>query len=52
MGDYRVMVERFIESSNAPLTTDYISQAMKNAFTSAGSDKEHHNKQKFQSCIY
>ena len=35
-----VMVERFIESSNAPLTTDYVSQAMKNAFTSAGSDKE------------
>ena len=35
---YRVMVERFIESSNAPLTTDYVSQAMKNM--SVGSDKE------------
>ena len=37
MGDYRVMVERFIESSDTPLTT--VSQAMKNACTYAGSDK-------------
>ena len=36
------MVERFVESSkfNAPLHDHYVSQAMKNTCTSAGSDKE------------
>ena len=35
---YRVMVERFTESSNAPLTTDCVVQAMKD-ITSAGANK-------------
>ena len=35
---YRVMVERFTESSNAPLTTDCVAQAMKD-ITSAGANK-------------